>query len=190
MWYTVGAGKNKIVINHLDKIFLTSDACTIVNELEVQHPAAKMLALAAAAQQQEIGDGANFVLSFAGELMKHAEGLLRDGLHPVEIADGYAKAGEKALEILEGLVVPGSDKIDLRSQGDVVKRIKGVISSKTYGYEDVLAPLIAEACITVVPSNEANFNVDNVRVIKIQGGGLRNSKVVKGLVVKEGWKGR
>lgn len=182
-------GMNKLVINHLDKIFLTSDACTIVNELEVQHPAAKMLAMAAAAQQQEIGDGTNFVLSFAGELLKRAEGLLRDGLHPVEIADGYAKAGEKALEILDTLVVEETSSVNLRNEEDVSERIKGCISSKMHGYENVLGPLVAEACVAVVPSNEQNFNVDNVRVVKIQGGGIRDSRVVKGLVLKRGVEG-
>eukprot|EP00890_Picochlorum_soloecismus_P004861 jgi/Picsp_1/5376/NSC_02737-R1_tcp-1 cpn60 chaperonin family protein len=182
-------GMNKLVINHLDKIFLTSDACTIVNELEVQHPAAKMLAMAAAAQQQEIGDGTNFVLSFAGELLKRAEGLLRDGLHPVEIADGYAKAGEKALEILDTLVVEETSSVNVRNEKDVGVRIKGCISSKMHGYEYVLGPLVAEACVAVVPSNEHNFNVDNVRVVKIQGGSIRDSRVVKGLVLKRGVEG-
>jgi hypothetical protein len=102
------AGMNKMVINHLEKLFVTSDASTITQELEVQHPAAKLLVMAAQAQQQEIGDGTNMVLSFAGELLANAESLLRDGLHPTEIAEGYAKAGAKALDILDTLVVPGT----------------------------------------------------------------------------------
>ncbi|GLT90421.1 hypothetical protein SLE2022_083540 [Rubroshorea leprosula] len=61
-------GMNKMVINHLDKLFVTNDAATIVNELEIQHPAAKILVLAGKAQQEEIGDGANLTISFAGEL--------------------------------------------------------------------------------------------------------------------------
>jgi len=182
-------GMNKLVINHLDKIFLTSDACTIVNELEVQHPAAKMLAMAAAAQQQEIGDGTNFVLSLAGELLKRAEELLRDGLHPVEIADGYTRAGEMALAKLDELVVPGTESMDVRSAEDVVKRITGCMSSKLHGYETLLAPLVAEACVAVLPKNENNFSVDNVRVVKIQGGSIHDSRVVKGLVLKRGVEG-
>ena len=182
-------GMNKLVINHLDKIFLTSDACTIVNELEVQHPAAKMLAMAAAAQQQEIGDGTNFVLSFAGELLKQAEDLLRDGLHPVEIADGYARAGGMALDMLDGLVLPGTEVIDVTSVDDVCKRITGCMSSKLHGYEKILAPLVADACVSVLPKNEKNFSVDNVRVIKIQGGSVHDSRVVKGLVLKRGVEG-
>lgn len=182
-------GMNKLVINHLDKIFLTSDACTIVNELEVQHPAAKMLAMAAAAQQQEIGDGTNFVLSFAGELLKQAEDLLRDGLHPVEIADGYARAGSMALHMMDDLVLAGTENIDVRSVDDVCKRITGSMSSKLHGYEKTLAPLVADACVSVLPTNASNFSVDNVRVIKIQGGSIFDSHVVKGLVLKRGVEG-
>eukprot|EP00887_Chlorella_sp_A99_P001971 scaffold18.g1971.t1 len=177
-------GMNKMVINHLEKLFVTSDASTITNELEVQHPAARLLVLAANAQQQEIGDGTNFVLSFAGELLASAEGLLRDGLHPTEIADGYAKAGARALEVLESLVTPGSESLDVRDAAAVAARIRGSISSKQYGYEDLLAPLVARACIDVVPANPANFNVDNVRVVKIPGGGLHDAHVVRGMVLK------
>ncbi|KAM0859092.1 hypothetical protein ACQ4PT_047422 [Festuca glaucescens] len=84
-------GMNKMVINHLDKLFITNDAATIVNELEVQHPAAKLLVLAARAQQEEIGDGANLTISFAGELLEKAEELIRMGLHPSEIIIGVHK---------------------------------------------------------------------------------------------------
>jgi T-complex protein 1 subunit theta len=180
---------NKMVINHLDKIFVTSDASTITSELEVQHPAAKLLVLAAMSQQQEIGDGTNFVITFAGELLSRAETLLRDGLHPIEIADGYAKAGAKALEILEALVIPGSKDLDVRNHEAVATCIKGSLSSKQYGFESMLAPLIAKACISVVPKNPNNFNVDNVRVVKISGGGLSDSTVIQGLVLKRGVEG-
>lgn len=84
-----------MVINHLDKLFVTNDAATIVNELEVQHPAAKILVLAGKAQQEEIGDGANLTVSFAGELLQGAEELIRMGLHPSEIIIGYNKAINK-----------------------------------------------------------------------------------------------
>lgn len=84
-----------MVINHLDKLFVTNDAATIVNELEVQHPAAKILVLAGRAQQEEIGDGANLTISFAGELLEKAEELIRMGLHPSEIIIGYTKAISK-----------------------------------------------------------------------------------------------
>lgn len=84
-----------MVINHLDKLFVTSDAGTIVDELEVQHPAAKLLVLAGKAQQEEVGDGANLVITLAGELLEGAEALIRTGLHPSEIIGGYTKAAIK-----------------------------------------------------------------------------------------------
>ena len=124
---------NKMVINHVEKLFVTRDASTIINELEVEHPAARLLVFAAQAQQQEIGDGTNFVrlapadlelkhflptlcsavlsrkcisrpaivsvsaqvVSFAGDLLNAAEGLLREGLHTSEVAEGYTKAAAK-----------------------------------------------------------------------------------------------
>ncbi|KAL6539900.1 T-complex protein 1 subunit theta [Orobanche hederae] len=177
-------GMNKMVINHLDKLFVTNDAATIVNELEVQHPAAKILVLAGKAQQEEIGDGANLTISFAGELLQHAEELIRMGLHPSEIIVGYTKAIKKTLQMLEELVEEGSGSMDVRDRDEVISRMRSPVASKQFGQEDTLCPLIAEACIQVCPKNPANFNVDNVRVAKLLGGGLHDSTVVRGLVLK------
>ncbi|KAM0005206.1 putative chaperonin TCP-1, chaperonin Cpn60/TCP-1 family, groEL-like apical domain superfamily [Helianthus debilis subsp. tardiflorus] len=177
-------GMNKMVINHLDKLFVTSDTATIVNELEVQHPAAKLLVLAGKAQQEEIGDGANLVVSFAGELLQGAEELIRMGLHPSDIIIGYTKAINKLVEILEGLVEEGSDIMDVRNKDEVILRMRAPVASKQYGQEDILCPLIADACIQVCPKNPTNFNVDNVRVAKLLGGGLHNCTTVRGMVLK------
>lgn len=177
-------GMNKMVINHLDKLFVTNDAVTIVNELEVQHPAAKILVLAGKSQQEEIGDGANLTISFAGELLQGAEELIRMGLHPSEIIIGYTKAINKTIEILDELVEDGSEKMDVRVKDEVIKRMKAAVASKQFGQEDILCPLIAEACIQVCPKNPANFNVDNVRVAKLQGGGLYNCSIIQGMVLK------
>ncbi|KAL8058170.1 hypothetical protein ABFX02_03G001300 [Erythranthe guttata] len=175
---------NKMVINHLDKLFVTNDAATIVNELEVQHPAAKLLVLAGKAQQEEIGDGANLTVSFAGELLQKAEELIRMGLHPSEIIIGYTKAINKTIEILEELVEEGSENMNVRDKEDVISRMRSAVASKQFGQEDILCPLIAEACIQVCPKNPVNFNVDNVRVAKLVGGGLHDSAVVRGMVLK------
>lgn len=177
-------GMNKMVINHLDKLFITNDAGTIVAELEVQHPAAKILVLAGKAQQEEIGDGANLTISFAGELLHGAEELIRSGLHPSEIISGYTKAINKAIEILNESVEEGSDVMDVRDKEQVVRRMKAAVASKQYGLEDTLCPLIADACIQVCPKNAKNFNVDNVRVAKLVGGGLQNSAIVRGMVLR------
>ncbi|XP_021741246.1 T-complex protein 1 subunit theta-like [Chenopodium quinoa] len=177
-------GRNKLVINHLDKQFITNDAGTIVSELEIQHPAAKILVLAGKAQQKEIGDGANLTISFAGELLRGAEELIRMGLHPSEIITGYTKGINETIKILGELVEEGSDKMDVRNKDEVISRMKAAVASKQFGQEDMLCNLIADACIQVCPYNPVNFNVDNVRVAKLVGGGLHNSTVVRGMVLK------
>ncbi|XP_073052180.1 T-complex protein 1 subunit theta-like [Primulina eburnea] len=177
-------GMNKMVINHLDKLFVTNDAATIVNELEVQHPAAKLLVLAGKAQQEEIGDGANLTVSFAGELLQNAEELIRMGLHPSEVIIGYTKAINKTIEILEELVENDSESMNVKEKDEVILRMRPAVASKQFGLEDILCPLIADACIQVCPKNPSNFNVDNVRVAKLLGGGLHDSTVVQGIVLK------
>lgn len=166
-------GMNKIVINHLDKIFVTSDAATIIREVEVSHPAAKMIAMAAKMQETEAGDGTNFVISFAGELMSQAEGLLKMGLHPSEILIGYEKASKKCLELVEDLTAFKVEKIT--DKADLTKCIKSAISSKQFGLEDFLGGLIADASLYSMPDDVKKFNVDNVRVQKILGGTINDS---------------
>jgi T-complex protein 1 subunit theta len=95
-------GRNKMIINHLEKLFVTNDAATIIRELEVVHPAAKLLVMASQQQESELGDNTNFVIVFAGALLQKAEHLLRLGLHPSEIVQGYELARDRALEILPG----------------------------------------------------------------------------------------
>ncbi|CAI2174343.1 8484_t:CDS:2 [Funneliformis geosporum] len=173
-------GRNKMVINHLEKLFVTNDAATIIRELEVVHPAAKLLVMASQQQEQEVGDGTNFVIIFAGELLQRAEYLLRMGLHPSEIVQGYELASVKALEILEGL---SADSVkDFRSKCELEKSIKTSIASKQYGYEDLLSDLVIEASLLVLPKNPQNFNVDSIRIVKILGSNIHESRVVKGMV--------
>lgn len=85
-------GMNKMIVSHLNKLFVTSDAATIVRELEVIHPAAKMVVMASQAQEREVGDGTGFVVAFAGELLDQAEKLMRMGLHTAEIVQGMMLA--------------------------------------------------------------------------------------------------
>ncbi|KAL8420286.1 hypothetical protein RB594_003171 [Gaeumannomyces avenae] len=173
-------GRNKIVINHLQKMILTSDAATILRELDVVHPAAKLLVMASQQQDAEMGDATNLVIVLAGELLRKAEDLLRMGLKTADIVTGYERAQIFALEALEELVVNKVE--DLRNQEELSKALRTVIASKQNGNEDFLANLVAEAVLAVLPKNPANFNVDNVRVVKIMGGSLDQSKVVKGMV--------
>lgn len=122
-------GMSKLVINHLEKVFITSDAATVVGELEVEHPAAKMLTMAAKQQETEVGDGTNFVVTFGGELLSQARDLLRmvrspaaalcgcrrvvagmctqpsavvQGVHTSDVVLGYKLATKKAMELIHG----------------------------------------------------------------------------------------
>ncbi|KAJ8104693.1 hypothetical protein OPT61_g10621 [Boeremia exigua] len=174
-------GRNKIVINHLQKMILTSDAATILRELEVVHPAAKLLVMASQQQEAEMGDATNLVIVLAGELLKKAEELIRMGLKTSDIVLGYEKAQNAAQQVLRVHLV--CDKVaDIRSQEELAKAIRTVVAAKQSGSEDFLADIVAEAVLAVLPKNPVNFNVDNVRVVKIMGGALEQSKVVKGMV--------
>ncbi|KAF8883268.1 chaperonin Cpn60/TCP-1 family [Infundibulicybe gibba] len=173
-------GRNKLLINHLGRLFVTSDAATIIREIEVVHPAAKLLVMASQAQESEMGDATNMVLILAGELLKKAEHLLIMGLHPSEIIKGYELACIKAVAEVEKL-----STFSLPSpltHTSLAAALKPAIASKQYGYEDILANLVAEAALAIMPNNPKNFNVDNVRVVKIMGGSLSGSKVVQGMV--------
>ncbi|TEB37948.1 T-complex protein 1 [Coprinellus micaceus] len=143
-------------LNHLGRLFVTSDAATIIRELEV-------------AQEAEMGDATNMVLIFAGELLKRAEHLLIMGLHPSEALEELEKLSTFSLP---AQLTPSS----------LALALKPAIASKQYGSEDFLADLVAEAALTVMPNNPKSFNVDNVRVVKIMGGSLSSSKVVQGMV--------
>lgn len=173
-------GRNKIVINHLQKMVLTNDAATILRELDVVHPAAKLLVMASQQQEAEMGDATNLVIVFAGELLRRAEELMRMGLKTSDIARGYERAQNEALKILEELEI--DNVTDMRDPAQLSKALRTVIASKQSGNEEVLADMVAEAVLAVLPKNTYNFNVDNVRVVKIMGGSLDQSRVVKGMV--------
>ncbi|VDL18741.1 unnamed protein product [Hymenolepis diminuta] len=173
------SGQNKIVINHIGKQFVTNDAATILRELEVQHPAAKMLILATQQQEQEAGDGTNLVFQLAGALLDNARDLLRMGLSVSQIVEGYEMASKKALNYLDGIIV--KEISDLKNVGDVAPVIKTSLMSKQLNISEFLSQLISSACISAMPEN-GNFNVDNIRVLKVLGSGVTSSTLVHGMV--------
>jgi len=173
-------GRNKMVINHINKLFITSDAATIVKELEIAHPAANMVMMAAKQQEEEIGDGSNTCIVLVGEMLFGAASLLRMGLHISEILKGYELASVKALEVLASLkstaVSSFTDEVELS------RVMRGAVATKMFGYDKFLSDLIAKACVLAMPKNPQNFVVDNVRVCKIPGLSVLQSSVVKGMV--------
>lgn len=174
-------GLNKMVINHIEKLSVTSDAAAILNQLEVQHPAAKLLVMASQMQEAEVGDGTNFVVMFAGALLEHAEELIRTGLTPVQVTEGYQLALRKALELLPELKV--GEVRDPRVSEDALKAVRTGMASKPLVGGEKLMRLVAQACEAVTPE-KAPLNVDNIRVCKVLGGGLDRSEYVMGMVFK------
>eukprot|EP01013_Petalomonas_cantuscygni_P037336 TRINITY_DN68136_c0_g1_i1.p1 TRINITY_DN68136_c0_g1~~TRINITY_DN68136_c0_g1_i1.p1 ORF type:complete len:544 (-),score=188.44 TRINITY_DN68136_c0_g1_i1:114-1745(-) len=174
-------GLSKLVVNHLDKVFVSHDAHTIMSEMEVQHPAAKLLVLAATAMNDEVGDGTNLVLTFAGELLSQAEGLITKGLHTSDIITGYTAALKTALEALPSVVV--MKLTDIRDRTLVQAAIRTAIMSKAPAFHQHLSTLVADACINSLPSDSARFCVDDVRTVKMEGMSVSSSEVVHGFLV-------
>ena len=126
-------GRNKIIVNHLGKTIITSDAATMLRELDIIHPAVKILVMATEQQKIDMGDCTNYVLILAGELLNVSEKLLVLGLSPIEIIQGYNMAKNFTLKELDKLVVDEiTDKCD---KNELIKVIKPVIASKQYGNE-------------------------------------------------------
>ena len=123
------------------------------------------------------------VLSFAGELLKLAEDMIKNGLHTAEIIAGYQKAFEKTLEILPTLVVKTLENV--RDPVELKTAIRSVLATKQYGYEDLMSDLVVKACQTTFSptATRPKLNVDSVRIAKLRGGALQASNVVKGMVI-------
>lgn len=177
-------GMNKIVQNHIEKLFLTSDAATMIRELEIKHPAAKMVVMAAHQQEEETGDGTNGVVMLCCAILSEAEYLLRMGLAVPEVVSGLKKGFQYAQEQLESLCVYSVDLEKLRDEEAVATAIKASIMSKQYGYEDFISKLVAKACVSTLPKDAIRFNVDDIRVCKILGSTLESSRIIPGMVFK------
>uniref|UniRef100_A0A8D2LZE3 T-complex protein 1 subunit theta n=1 Tax=Varanus komodoensis TaxID=61221 RepID=A0A8D2LZE3_VARKO len=171
----------KLVVNHLGKSFHTSHAATILRELELENPVACLLRSAAETQEEETGDGTNFVVLLAGALLDNAEKLLRSGLPMVHIRAGYQMACKEALRLLPGLTCHV-----LKNPGDVEEArwaLQAVVGSKVFGYQALLSKLLAKACALVLPPDRTAFSPDLIRLCKIPGGGVADSCVLEGVVV-------
>lgn len=147
-----------------------------------------------------MGDATNLVLILAGELLKRAENLLVMGLHPSEVVIGYEMAVEKGRQELEGasygqwytwitdsdlltaIVAKNLDNSVLPTQAELATAVAPSLAAKQPGSEKFLSELVAEAALAVMPTSPKDFNVDSVRIVKVLGGGLDHSRVVRGMV--------
>lgn len=176
-------GLNKLIVNHLDKHFVTRDAAVILEEMDVVHPAAKLLVMAAKSQEQECGDGTNVVTLFAGELLNHAEELLKQGIHASDVVRGYEIGIEGVATELRKADKEVHRITNPRSKEELAVVLRPVLGTKMYGQESFLAKLVAEACVAVMPEKLSEFNPDHVRVASMTGSGVfANSHVVSGVV--------
>jgi T-complex protein 1 subunit theta len=183
------AGRSKLVLNSLDKLFLTSNAQTMLKEAGIDHPAAKLLMEVAVLQKSEFGDASSLVVVLGAAILSRAADLLQQGLRPSDIREGFLAGEAKILELLDGLVVENiTPEWQTASQkvlaGQLFPLLKTIISSKHFGEEDFLANLTAEALAHAVPCDHPErFDLDNVRIVKVLGGSIFDSKVIYGLVL-------
>ncbi|GIX62421.1 hsp60 fold T-complex protein 1, putative [Babesia caballi] len=174
-------GMKKLIVNHINKRFVTSDCETILAGLEVQHPAAKVLAMAVQTMQNEFGDGTNSLIALAGEMLGNAALLLDEGLHISDIRLGYELAYKRLLELVEQEVV--WQVTNIRDEAELATVVGTSIAGKHISRPEFITALVAKACASIIPPDPKNFDVDNVRVVKISGGSLDQSTVMNGMAV-------
>jgi len=175
-------GMDKMLIDSLGDITITSDGATVLDEIDVQHPAAKMMIEVAKTQDKEVGDGTTTAVLLAGELLRKAGELLEDNIHPSIIISGYQKAAERALETLDEV----SAEVDLEDRETLMKlsntsmRSKAVSSSRNH-----LSGIVIDAVRQIVEKRDGTViaDVDNVQIVKKEGKSLEETELVKGIIV-------
>ena len=175
-------GMDKMLVTSFGDVTITNDGATIMKELDVQHPAAKMLVEVAKAQDNEVGDGTTTAVVLAGELLSKAEGLLDKNVHPIVIIEGYKKAAEKAQEVLDKIAIPVKFSDD--------KTLRDVASTSLSGKSTVVASepfvkLTVEAVkqVTEEVDGKLRADIDLVKIVKKSGKSLDETELVKGMVI-------
>jgi len=178
-------GMDKMLVDALGDVTITNDGATILDKMDVQHPAAKMLVQIAKGQDEEAGDGTKTAVIFAGELLKNAEELLEKGLHPTVIVAGYKKALEFASKI--AYEIAEDVNVDDPSSDEVLKQVaKSALTSKAvHGAREYLAELVVKAVRQIAEKRGDKWYVDldNVQIIKKHGASLSDSMLVRGVVL-------
>jgi archaeal chaperonin len=175
-------GMDKMLVDSFGDVTITSDGRTILDEMDIQHPAAKMLVEVAKAQDNEAGDGTTSAVIIAGELLNKAEELIDKNIHPTIIIEGYRKAAEIALETLEKIAIP----VDLKSQEYLKKAATTAMGSKIVAeYKEYLADLAVKAMMAVAEKKDDVYkvDVDDVKVEKKTGESLMETSLINGIVL-------
>jgi thermosome len=175
-------GMDKMLIDSLGDITITNDGAAILDEIEVEHPAAKMMVEIAKTQDDMVGDGTTTAVVLSSELLKRAEELLDQNIHPTVLISGYRKASHNAIEVLnaKGITVQIDDKTTLKKVALTSMASKAVGTAR-----DHLADIAIEAVRQIAEERGDKIiaDIDNIQVIKKEGKSLFESQLVKGLII-------
>jgi thermosome len=175
-------GMDKMLVDSLGDVTVTNDGATILKEMDIQHPAAKMMVEIAKATDNEVGDGTTSTVVLAGYLIEKAEELIDKGVHPTIIIDGYMKASQEALKILKNI----AEKVNPDDKEILKKIAKTTLSTKMVSSEaEYLADLVVNAVLQVADKVNGGYKVDieNVKVEKKPGASITNTQLIKGVVI-------
>ena len=174
-------GMDKMIVDSLGDVTVTNDGATILDEMNIEHPTAKMIVEVAKTQEDEVGDGTTTAVVLAGELLKNAEPLLDQNVHPAVLARGYRLAAEKAQEILNSVAenIDKNDKELLKKIALTAMTGKGAEAAK-----EILAKLVVDA-VTQVAEEDGKVNKDNIKIEKKVGKGVEDTELVKGVVIEK-----
>jgi thermosome len=174
-------GMDKMLIDAFGDVTITGDGATILKEMEVQHPAAKLLIEVAKAQDAEVGDGTTTVVVLAGKLLELGEELLEEGIHPTIVIEGYKKAADYALKVAEEIAKP----IDLTKE-QLLKVVSSALSSKVVAEtREYLANLVVEAALQAVEMRDGKpyLDLDWIKIEKKKGKSIYETQLVRGIVL-------
>ena len=175
-------GMDKMLVDSLGDVTITNDGATILKEIDVQHPAAKMMVEISKTVDNEVGDGTTSSVVFGGTLLAKAEELLKKDVHSSTIIDGYQTAAEKTLEIYSEL----SKKIKPDDKESLIKIATTSMQSKLISEDsDILSKIVVDAILSIVTKKGEDFFVDleNIKVEKKSGGSIQDTQIVKGIVL-------
>ena len=173
---------DKMLVDGLGDVTITNDGATILKEIDVQHPAAKMMVEISKATDNEVGDGTSSVVVLAGAFIEKAEELITKDVHPTIIVDGYRKSAIKSIEIFNHL----AQKIDPGNKSELIRVARTSMQTKLVSRDsDELYEVVVNAALQVSEPNESAYiiDIDDVNVEKKTGGSLRDTKLIKGIVL-------
>jgi thermosome len=175
-------GMDKMLIDSLGDITITNDGATILKEMDVEHPAAKMMIEIAKTQDDMVGDGTTTAVVLASELLKKAEDLLDQNIHPIILVAGYRKAAQKAIEIIAKNAVD----IDIENQKMLMKVALTSMGSKAVGgAKEHFAEIAIEAVKQIAHKHDDTMiaDIDNIQLVKKTGKSLIETQLVRGIIV-------